>query len=1314
MLHKPPLLASPTGDKPFMPGRWRLSTNKIVWSLVFGLCLFFSSALEAQSGKAFRDFDGGGVQTGAEPGVQGIVVRLYANAAPPAKDQLIGETVTGANGSYNFGTFVTSGRAANPGEKLRIEFQIPSSFQCSVAETVDFPGVSGNVYGSSVQFIVGPQSGINFAMNYPGQWVETANPDVYLPCYSFGDPNLGGNAGAAPSFIGFKFLDSGIPVSHSAANDINNNPVTPSAPNPTVLATIAEVGSLYGVAFSRQAQKVFTSAVLRRHCALGPLGSGGIYLIDPYSPSADKTTDFINLDAIGIPTQNSGGSYPTNPGNNTSPVSDYIGTSLERGLGMNRNTPSTDYAAGDQIGKLSIGDIDISDDGRYLYVVNLYDRRIYEIDLMDSQNPQAPTLGNVASRVRSWPTPNPGTTTEQGEHRPWALKFYRGKLYVGLVLSGQNAAGNVVSPVTGSGNSQVGTALRGYVFEFDPILQTFTERLNFDFDYGRERSWIPWGYSAGNPSRYFSGEEREVAEPIVADIEFDDQGSMLVGILDRKGHQYAINNNNYNGNLVDYEYSSAGELLRANVSQNANGCTYTIVTRPGTTDYYADNVHHPESVQGPLAVLPGGGDALAVFLDPIAIRSGGTIRLDNETGALVAGSAYEVFDDRFTLGPGNTNEATPSKANGLGDVELSGAVAPLEIGNLVWADKDADGIQDGDERGIAGVTVQLFLAGNQIGQTTTNSTGNYYFNDSNVNPGGGGGLDANTTYTIRIPASMYNNGGVDNSPLQRTLLTLTNATGGVGLADLSDNDASLVSGLAEITATTKDFGENDHSFDFGFIPVDYGDLPSPLYPTTVANGGPSHLLGTPVYMGTTVDYDLNGNPDPNAGGTGNGDDGENGDNDPGDDEDGVVKPAMIEAGRPAVFTVNVVTNTTAYIYGFIDWNKDGNFNGTGEIQSATTSISGPVTLTFTVPLNAVLNMDLGARFRIGTVENEVNLPIGAASNGEVEDCMVSVMGFDYGDLNDSAPGTATGTPANHETLLADNGARHKIVTDANNNVLLKIGATVDVEADGQSSLTAGQLSGGDDAGTDDEDGLNYATLPLFIVGQTITLSNIPVMNMTNANAKLTIYIDFNKDGDFNDVGEMFTSPNIPNNATSTNVTITIPATAVVGDNLGLRIRLSDANEPMSPSGTSQSGEVEDYVIQVVGYDYSRRRRHSDGRAASVRGCSTALAALSLSTLNPCAPLVMQKRSVRPITSKYGWGARPPTASVQIVWPFGAEAGTWNWNWTTWLLPGVRRTDTGLPVWNSGRRPPHGSDCVPTRLQIPPSSVVERPLVTRTL
>ncbi|MBN8682228.1 MAG: choice-of-anchor E domain-containing protein, partial [Chitinophagales bacterium] len=374
---------------------------------------------------------------------------------------------------------------------------------------------------------------------------------------------------------------------------------------------------------------------------------------------------------------------------------------------------------------------------------------------------------------------------------------------------------------------------------------------------------------------------------------------------------------------------------------------------------------------------------------------------------------------------------------------------------------------------------------------------------------------------------------------------------------------------------------------------DYGDLSDSgagtgtgNYNTTVADNGPSHKIVPGIKLGASVDAESNGQPSTTA----NGDD--TNDTDPTaatDDEDGVILP-MFVTGTASIITVNYMNMTggDAKLTVFIDWNKDGDFLDAGEMYSTTVANNTSSTaLNVTPPMTAVLNMDLGVRVRLSTDVNASMSPTGPAPDGEVEDYVVQVMGFDYGDLADSGAGTATaptGTPANHETLLSDNGPRHKIVTDASGNVTLKIGASVDDDIDGAPSVNAGETGGDDNTETPDDEELNaYLDAQLFIVTQTTNLS-IPVMNMTGSDAKLVVYFDFNKDGDFTDMGEMF-STTVANNATTANVAVVVPGNAVVGQDLGFRIRLAGATEPMVPNGPANSGEVEDYMVQVIGYDF---------------------------------------------------------------------------------------------------------------------------------
>ncbi|NJL59080.1 MAG: YSIRK signal domain/LPXTG anchor domain surface protein, partial [Desulfobacteraceae bacterium] len=64
---------------------------------------------------------------------------------------------------------------------------------------------------------------------------------------------------------------------------------------------------------------------------------------------------------------------------------------------------------------------------------------------------------------------------------------------------------------------------------------------------------------------------------------------------------------------------------------------------------------------------------------------------------------------------------------------MKGGVA-ASLGDIVWYDADADGIQDSGEAGVPGVTVKLYNAsGAVIGTTSTDSTGYYRFD--NLAPG---------------------------------------------------------------------------------------------------------------------------------------------------------------------------------------------------------------------------------------------------------------------------------------------------------------------------------------------------------------------------------------------------------------------------------------------------------------------------------------------------------------------------------------------------------------------------------------------------
>ena len=165
------------------------------------------------------------------------------------------------------------------------------------------------------------------------------------------------------------------------------------------------------------------------------------------------------------------------------------------------------------------------------------------------------------------------------------------------------------------------------------------------------------------------------------------------------------------------------------------------------------------------------------------------------------------------------------------------------------------------------------------------------------------------------------------------------------------------------------------------VDMDMGDLPAP-YATLAANNGPRHLIMNGLQLGAAVDAEANGQPNPTA----------TGDDLAGTpDEDGVTLPTFTVSQNATV--VVMVTNTSggsAILYGFIDFNGDGDFADANE--TLTTNVpnntNGAVNLVFSVPANANTVQSLGARFRLSTAAG-----LGAdgpAPNGEVEDYLVEI------------------------------------------------------------------------------------------------------------------------------------------------------------------------------------------------------------------------------------------------------------------------------------------------------------------------------------
>ncbi len=136
---------------------------------------------------------------------------------------------------------------------------------------------------------------------------------------------------------------------------------------------------------------------------------------------------------------------------------------------------------------------------------------------------------------------------------------------------------------------------------------------------------------------------------------------------------------------------------------------------------------------------------------------------------------------------------------------------------------------------------------------------------------------------------------------------------------------------------------------------------------------------------------------------------------------------------------------------------------------------------------------------------------------------------------------------------------------------IRLGASVDADP---SLLNNPSATGDDLNNVDDEDGI--ALTPLLPVGQT---TNVAV-SIQNGSGFLSVWFDWNNDGDFNDAGEQ-----IANNQSvapgTTTLAVAVPVTAVTGSTFA-RFRVCTTSSSCStPAGTVQSGEVEDHQFVVA-------------------------------------------------------------------------------------------------------------------------------------
>lgn len=663
------------------------------------------------SGTVFRDFDNDGVMDGTEPGISGVTVTAVDN---------LGNTTTTTTG--NAGTYTT---AVLAGTSARIEFTLPTD------GSLDFlsPSAAG---GTTVQFVdisAGNATNINAGFLNPAQYSVTA-PQIVAPRWTRGEPTTAPNS-ADPVVRGHTYLASGASV-----------PLTD-------YATYQQVGTIFGLAYHAQSGVIFGSTYIRRGAAVGPDNTTGtIYkLSGTGAPSL-----FIDLTNI------------VSTGSNPHP----------NGAGTNWTVDSATYS---QVGKVGLGDLEISDDGNTLYAVNLNERELVIIPLTYDSigQPIAPTASDISTSIIPIPTNCDDTGIDPNEPdatdwRPFALKFFDDKLYVGGVCTAESMI-DPLDPATAT-FAMVSPYLQyldAHVYVFNPATSTFntTPVLSVPLDYSKEAvndgmldtandgEWLPWTSDwRPNWAGRTAGAIVANPQPILADIEFDGRGFMYLGFRDRFADQaydsadpgpsnVATTNQRFGGDFLLACLNGSGNWQLESGAIAARGCTNGLTgeartaPNPPSDDantysvaefFHADQylpdggasaLYHDETALGSLAMMYGSGELVATKYDVFEAFEGGTVVYDIDNGNRLR--AVQFYEASTGFG----------KAGGMGDVELLGGTSPIEVGNRIWRDDDGDGIQDPNEPGIAGVTVGLYDSdGTVLNSATTDSSGHYYFTTS--------------------------------------------------------------------------------------------------------------------------------------------------------------------------------------------------------------------------------------------------------------------------------------------------------------------------------------------------------------------------------------------------------------------------------------------------------------------------------------------------------------------------------------------------------------------------------------------------------
>lgn len=817
--------------------------RKIYLRLILGYWLLGGAAVQADiSGRVFTDynlngnFDSSGnirnfadtldIRAAVDQGVQGVTVQA---------------TCVTTNGSSNFsavsdaqGQFtIATPNAVEGAQNCLINLStLPTGYSVGTQNAGDTnvltQFVSPNV--SNVQFTVKQE--LSYCQN---------NPDLATSRFAYGqqtpNPPYAGNNDVPNIFL--------FPYNSGTKGLPGTTPTGYNSPNAKTFALANELGSVFGLGWHAASKRLFAAAYMKAWTGFGPGGTGAIYQIDmtdPNQPTVQVYADLNQLFPATAPTPPIAGDdpyltgifSPADPGYawiSDGTAKDSLGNVIPKGQYVASNNTSRDQQNGQivqAVGNIAFGDLDVSADGKSIFVVNQANNKLYILPLRNT----ALTAAD-AGAISSYDIPSSSNCLDD-KSNAFGLGEYQGNLYV------SNSCNRVGDNV----NEQS-------IFRFDLATKQFDSIPSL-----QHRTAIDKYYA------FFA---------LITDIVFDTQGNMTLASRSLFGNAPKADS------FSEASYSMVRracvkDALLHTWEMESNGSCGGITTAgannkkgPGDGEFFfqewpadqGDTFHWAS--YGGAAQVPGFSEAAYTVADPFQFYDAGVAWLDlglnDVTTAGQRSRAYTVYHGigGFTNGD---NRPINGKNASLGDLEVLCDTPPVEIGNRVWQDTNGNGLQDEGEAPLAGVKVELFAEKVDINTATplataiTDAQGYYIFsNDMRGYPttgnnapndiaGANGGFDtadiqggrASTTshkfgLASVLPHTNYQvvirnaEGSTQQAPLQSLLLTATKQNSNLE----RDSDASLL-GAHAISQVTTTETTNDHSVDFGFKALSLADL----------------------------------------------------------------------------------------------------------------------------------------------------------------------------------------------------------------------------------------------------------------------------------------------------------------------------------------------------------------------------------------------------------------------------------------------------------------------------------------------------------